>query len=261
MKLNIGNPNFTNESNIMEIEVPDQLKENISTGWSEMDQLFSGDGIMPSTVALITGEPGAGKSSLLLQLADQITGTGLKYPQDKTKGGVVLYNGLEESFYQVKRTMDRIGLKNGFIPSYESEVNDLITKANEIRMQNKGKQFFLFIDSLACLEVKKEEHKRGRDLGKDAQSIQAAQLLTNWAKETYSVVVLVGHVNKKNEFAGRQTLKHIIDCHLHLGRETDRMSLSYDKRMARMEKNRTGVSGLYYTFEVGRFGFMFNREE
>jgi predicted ATP-dependent serine protease len=110
----------------MEIEVPEALKVNISTGWSEIDQLFSGDGIMPSTVCLVTGVPSSGKSTMLIQLADQITGVGLNNLSDKTKGGVVLYNGLEESFYQVKRVIDRVGLKNGFIPSYESEVNDLI---------------------------------------------------------------------------------------------------------------------------------------
>ena len=262
MKLNIGNPLFSDKSNIMDIEVPEQLKLNISTGWSEIDQLFSGDGIMPSTVAMITGTAGAGKSSLIIQLADQITGYGIKHQDDKTKGGVVLYNGLEESFYQVKRVIDRIELKNGFIPSYESEVNALIEKANKVRdlPENKDKQFFLFVDSLACLEVKRDDHKRGRDKGKDAQMIEAAQMLTNWAKETFSIVFLIGHVNKKNEFAGRQTLKHIIDCHLHLDIDTDRRSINYGDRIATMEKNRTGVAGLCYNFEVGRKGFIFKRD-
>ena len=74
------------------------------------------------------------------------------------------------------------------------------------------------------------------------------------------MLFLIGHVNKKNEFAGRQTLKHIIDCHLHLDIDTDRRSINYGDRIATMEKNRTGVAGLCYNFEVGRKGFIFKRD-
>lgn len=259
MKLTVGNPEVSLNSNILDVVVPDQLLNNISTGWKEVDMLFTGDGIMPSTVALLTGVPGAGKSTFSVQLADAITGAGKS--DEVFQGGICIYNGLEESFYQVRKVVNRLELKNGFIPSYESDVDDMLERCDQIQALNPGKQMFLMIDSLPCLEIKREEGKKGRSKGPDGVQIEAVQKITDWAKKTFAIVFILGHVNKDGDFAGRQQLKHIVDVHLHLDIDKDTRSVSYGKRIAVMEKNRTGTAGLYYAFQIGRYGFTFVADE
>ena len=261
MKLSVGNPDISLSTNILDIPVPDQLMNNISTGWGEIDMLFAGDGVMPSTVALVTGTPGSGKTTACVQLADAITGAGNK--DEEFVGGICIYNGLEESFYQIKKVVDRLELKNGFIPSYESDVDEMIARCEAIKALpgNEGKQLFLMIDSLPCLEIKREEGKKGRNKGPENVQIEAVQKITDWAKKTFAIVFILGHVNKDGDFAGKQTLKHIVDVHLHLDMDRDTRSASYGERIAVMEKNRTGTSGLFYAFKVGRHGFVFTPDE
>lgn len=257
MKLDIGNPPVNNRTNILDIEIPPKLENNVSTGWPEIDMLFSGDGIMPSTVCLLTGLPGSGKSSLAIRLADSITGAAKLGKVNK--GGICIYNGLEESFYQVRRITKRLGFKHGFTPSYETDVNLLIKKCEEIESSHPGRQLFLFVDSLPCLEMKPKEVRRGRPKGAENLQVDIIQELTTWAKRSYAVVFVLGHVNKKGEFQGKQALKHIVDVHLHLGWDRDHQSETYGERIACVEKNRTGTSGLYYPFEVNGKGFYFTR--
>ena len=142
-KINVGNPEVTTKTNILDIGLPTQLENAISTGWDHFDALCAGDGMIPSTVAILTGLPGSGKTTFAIQLADSITAT----------GNLALYNTCEESIYQVRRTAKRMNLKHGFIPSYHQEVTDIIACADQIRAENPGKQLFLFVDSLQTIEL------------------------------------------------------------------------------------------------------------
>ena len=72
-KINVGNPEVTTSTNILDIELPKELENAISTGWDHFDALCAGDGMIPSTVAILTGLPGSGKTTMALQLADSIT--------------------------------------------------------------------------------------------------------------------------------------------------------------------------------------------
>ena len=107
-KINAGNPEVNTKTNILEITLPTELENAISTGWEHFDALCAGDGMIPSTVGILTGLPGSGKSTFAIQLADSITKT----------GNIALYNTCEESIYQVRRTAKRMELQNGFVPSY-----------------------------------------------------------------------------------------------------------------------------------------------
>jgi len=245
-KLEAANPKVTTNTNILEIEVPKQMEKSISTGMPHFDKLCAGDGVVPSTVLLLTGLPGLGKTTLGLQLADAITGS----------GNIALYNTCEESLFQVRKTVKRLRLENGFIPSYKDDVDALIEYAEQVMAENPDKQLFLFVDSLQTLELN-QEGKKGRHVTGQTQAVQVAWKLANWAKKTYAIVVLVGQVTKDGVFAGKQEIKHAIDCHLHLCTDTERYSSTYGARRAIMEKNRFGIAGLYYGFEINAGGLNF----
>jgi DNA repair protein RadA/Sms len=243
-KIDVGNPEVDETSNILDVEVPVEMQSNVSTGNPHIDALCAGDGMTPSTVMLLTGLPGAGKSTLELQLADSITGS----------GHVALVNACEESLYQVRKTVKRLELKNGFIPSYHSEVHKLIEHAEKVRIANKDKQMFLFVDSLQTLECSTEV---GRPLSDQNAAVQATLELAAWAKKNYTIVCLIGQVTKDGTFEGKQKIKHALDVHLHLGIDTDRKSETYGKRVAEVTKNRFGPAGLYMEFEIHSTGLVF----
>jgi DNA repair protein RadA/Sms len=253
MKLGIGNPVINDSTNILDIIVPKEMLKNVQTGISEIDNLCAGDGMTPSTALLLTGLPGTGKSTLGLQFADATVG----------KGHATLYNTAEESLYQVRKTVTRLALKNGFTPGYDTDVEQLIARANALRnaKHNKGKHFFLIVDSLQTLTVPREEGARGRPMSTQNMAVAAALRLTEWAKETFSIVVMIGQVTKDGVFAGKQEIKHAVDCHLHLSIDKDRKSDTYGERVAEMEKNRFGPSGLFYPFQLGALGLRFKSDE
>jgi len=246
-KINVGNPEVTTKTNILDIGLPTELENAISTGWEHFDALCAGDGMIPSTVAILTGLPGSGKTTFAIQLADAITGT----------GNLALYNTCEESIYQVRRTAKRMDLKHGFIPSYHNDVNDILAHAEAIRAENTGKQLFLFIDSLQTVECNEIDSKTGKVYSQQAQTIQSAWRLAEWAKKNYTNAIIIGQVTKDGTFAGKQEVKHAVDMHISLHLDTDRRSETYGDRVAMVEKNRFGSGGLYFPYEVTSRGIHF----
>jgi len=247
MLLNIGQPVVNSKTNILDIEVPKQLEVNVPTGMPHIDALFAGDGIMPSTAAILTGIPGAGKTTLALQLADAVMGM----------GHIAIYNTGEESLYQLRKVVRRLDLKNGFIPSYEPSVQGIVKKAKEVQKLHKGKQVFLFVDSLQCVELEREKGKRGRGPAAGNKEVQTTIALTQWCKETYGILCLIGMVTKDGTFAGKQAIRHVVDAHLHLGVDSERKSETYGERTACMEKNRTGQAQFVYSYDISSAGVKF----
>lgn len=247
INVSFGQPEVELETNILDIELPPELEHSIKTGNHFTDELFAGDGILPSTVALVTGCPGSGKTTLMLQMADTLTAMGHK----------AIYNTGEESIYQVRRVTKRLNLRHGFLPKYENKVEKLLEHADNVAAAHPDKKVFIIQDSLQCLETTPEEGRRGRPQSREKEIVEAAAKVTQWAKDSFHVALIIGQVGKQNQFIGKQVIKHMVDCHLHLDFDTDRRSDTHGERTAEMTKNRFGVAGTYYAYELGNRGIRF----
>ncbi|MCG3771453.1 MAG: DNA repair protein RadA [Nitrosomonadaceae bacterium] len=240
-----------------DIKVPQALRTVLKTGDEYIDSLFTGDGIRPSTCCMITGLPGGGKTTISLQMANSLV----------KQGHVVLYNSCEESDAQVYMKLEKMGMNalidenstNAYFSSFY-EVADIIAFADKIRKQHKfaaGQGFFLFVDSLQTIEYTKGG--RGRPAGPAQQQCDAMWDIAAWCKENMTIAMIIGQVTKDGTFAGKQEVKHAVDCHLHLAMDTDKKSETYRQRIAEMQKNRFGATGLYFPYEINSTGIVFSQ--
>lgn len=233
---------WKNCTNITSLEVPEKLKISIKTDMQFIDHAFGGNGITPSVCTLFTGTPGAGKTTLMQQLADSVT----------KSGNIALFNTTEESLYQIARTTERLGLKDGFIAGQDSNVSDVLLHAKEVQKANPDKQLFLFFDSLQTLDD-------GKYASGYTNTMTAVRVLTEiirFCKENYAISFVIGQVNKSGEFQGKQTLKHIVDAHCHLSIDTDKHSQTYGERIFEVNKNRYGCSGIAYALSMTQRGLI-----
>lgn len=238
-----------------DIKIPDALRTTLKTGWEYIDALFTGEGIRPSTCCMITGLPGGGKTTISLQMAESLI----------RMGHVVLYNSCEESGAQIKMKLEKMGFenllesKNAYFSSYY-DIADILAYADKVRASHKlgeGKGFFLFVDSLQTIE--RTSKTVGRPAGPAAQQCEAMWDVAAWCKENMTVAMMIGQVTKDGTFAGKQEVKHAVDCHLHLAMDTDKKSETYRERVAEMQKNRFGTSGLFFPYEITSKGIEFQQ--
>jgi len=239
MNLNVGIKNLKRGTTISDIKVPEALRNRKKTGVDFFDAAVGGEGLVPSSVVMLTGTPGAGKTTMLLQLADAITGS----------GHVCLYNTGEESLYQVKMVAERLKLRNGFIVGQDTLVPDLLSHADHIRKANPGKQVFVLQDSLQTLDDGKYAHGAN-----SMTTVRATEMLTDWAKSTYGIVMFIGQVTKGGDFAGKQTILHAVDCRGQLFIDDEKKSETYGERIFEVTKNRFGCSGKSYILGMGTTG-------
>lgn len=195
--------------------------QRITTGISELDRALDG-GLVAGQVVLIAGEPGIGKSTILLQLANNL---------EKT-----LYISGEESSSQVAIRAERLGIKNKNIDFLEStDVDDIVEQLST----NKNLMDLIIIDSIQTMSTS--------DLtglaGSVGQVRECAFRLLKYAKSKNTPLILVGHVTKEGTVAGPAVLAHIVDTVLWF--EGDKKS---NLRLLRSVKNRFGS-----TDEVGIF--------
>ncbi len=196
----------------------------ISTGISELDRVLGG-GIVPGSVILIGGEPGIGKSTLLLEVADKI--------------GEVLYISAEESPAQIKIRAERLNIKNKNI-SLASDPN-IETLQSVIA---KSKPDLIIVDSIQTVYLKSYEATPGSIV----QVRESGMFLQQIAKKTGIPIIIIGHVTKEGNLAGPRILEHLVDVVLYL--EGERYN---DARILRGVKNRFGA-----TNEVGIFSMQEN---
>ncbi len=258
----VDNVAIGEQINVTQIKIPQQMEKNITTGNPNVDVLMGGDGVTPSTVCLLTGVPGSGKSTLAVQIGDSITGT----------GNLAVYNTCEESLMQLSRVAKRLRLKHGFMVSSHRSVFDLVDHADKLKVAHPDKQLFVFVDSLQTIElphlkwdektgrVLRDENgeplkKNGRPSSGHSAQVEVTKILTTWCKNNYAILFLIGQVNKDGDFAGRQAIKHWVDAHLHLSISRD--YLNKGQRIAEMTKNRFGIAGIYYPFELEARGLKF----
>jgi DNA repair protein RadA/Sms len=185
-----------------------------------------GGGLVPGSVVLIGGEPGIGKSTLLLQVAATLG----------THEQPVLYVSGEESPRQIKLRANRLGVTGD--PLYllpETEVGAILTQANIMKPVPSA----LVIDSIQTMHTEDLTSAAGNV----SQVKECASRFQRWAKESNIPVFLVGHVTKEGSIAGPKVLEHIVDTVLYL--EGDPF---HTYRLLRSVKNRFGA-----TSEVGVF--------
>lgn len=204
-------------------EVPTDAEERMPTGFPELDRVLGG-GIVPGSLVLMGGEPGIGKSTLLLQVADSLARTGRQ----------VLYLSGEESARQIRTRAQRLGALHPGIRILAETDLDLLSGAIQAE-----KPDWAVIDSIQAIQ--------DPDLGSAAGSVSqvrgATSVLMRLAKEQGIALCIVGHVTKEGTLAGPRVLEHMVDTVLHF--EGERFK-SY--RLIRAVKNRYGS-----THEVGIF--------
>lgn len=197
---------------------------------NELDRVLGG-GVVPGSVILLAGEPGIGKSTLLLRLAEKLAAS-----------SAVLYVSGEESAQQIKLRAERLSIssKNIFL-STETDVDNLVTQIRE------NKPTLLIIDSIQTLTT--------TDLtgvaGSVGQVRESAARLQEVAKSMSIPLFLIGHVTKEGSIAGPKVLEHLVDVVLSL--EGERF---HSLRLLRGVKNRFGATDEVGLFEMNEKGLL-----
>ena len=205
------------------------------TGVDELDRVLGG-GIVPGAVVLMAGEPGVGKSTLLLEVAHRWA------VQSVGGGGPTLYVTGEESAGQVRLRAERTGnLHDALYVAAESELGAL---CGHVDTNNPGLRI---VDSVQTLSTTEADGSPGGVT--QVRSVTAA--LVALAKERDLPVVLVGHVTKEGSIAGPRLMEHLVDVVLHF--EGDRHSTL---RLLRGVKNRFGPADEVGCFELREDGIV-----
>ncbi|MGB8020216.1 MAG: DNA repair protein RadA [Candidatus Nanopelagicales bacterium] len=203
--------------------------DHAPTGVAEVDRVLGG-GIVPGGVVLLAGEPGVGKSTLLLQVVASVA----------RAGGRALYLTGEESVEQVRARAQRVGaVSESVFLAAEQDVSAVVSHAESVSPQ------LLVVDSIQTMTVGGVD---GVASGV-AQVREAAAALIRLAKDRRMACVLVGHVTKDGGIAGPRTLEHLVDVVLSF--EGDRHARL---RMLRAVKNRYGPTDEVGCFELGENG-------
>ncbi len=207
---------------LSEIEVTDDMR--IKTEINELDTVMGG-GVVPASMTLVGGEPGIGKSTLLLQICTSLC-----------KLGNVLYVSGEESLRQLKLRAERLGVNNDnlYLLS-ETNIDNAIMKAEHIS------PVAVIIDSVQTMYTNEIQSASGTV----SQVREVTMRLMRFAKSGSTAVFLVGHVTKDGSIAGPRVLEHMVDCVLYF--EGERRQ-SY--RILRAVKNRYGSTNEIGVFEM-----------
>ena len=196
----------------------------IDTGIGELNRVLGG-GMVLGSLTLISGEPGIGKSTIIIETANRIA----------KKYGPVLYVSGEESEEQVKLRADRVcgDISEQLYIFPETNLENIIASCEQI------KPCFLIIDSIQTMYSSEVDSVAG-----SVTQIRAcSNLLMKFAKTNNVPVFIVAHVTKSGDLAGPKTIEHMVDCVLNFTGERDR-----DLRILRSFKNRFGT-----TDEIGAF--------
>lgn len=209
-----------------------EVKEStarIKTGFDDLDVLLGG-GVLPGGVMLLAGQPGIGKSTLLMQVAAYIAGS-----------KSVLYASGEESASQVKLRAVRLGAAEGDKLEFVSS-----TSADDIAATIKaGKHSLVIVDSIQTLSLAEVSSAPGSV----SQITNSSNVIIRAAKQSAAAVILVGHVTKEGSIAGPKVLEHLVDVVLQF--EGDRYG---GFKIVRAIKNRYGATSEAAIFEMNDKG-------
>ncbi len=205
-------------------EVETIEEERVSSNFPEFDRV-TGGGVVKGSVSLISGEPGIGKSTLLLQLSHLFS-----------KKHKVLYVTAEESVRQIALRAKRLGVEseNLFVLA-ENNLEEIEKHISRINPE------FIVFDSIQTLYLPHLESAPGSV----SQVRESAAFITNTCKTKRITAFVVGHVTKEGNVAGPKVLEHIVDAVFHF--EGDR---GYNFRILKALKNRFGSTGEVAVFEM-----------
>ena len=211
-----------------ELELPIYLRSQ--TGMSELDRVLGG-GLVASSVVLLSGEPGIGKSTLLLQISANLA-----------KSRKVLYVSGEESKGQLKLRAERLKVfADSLYLLTETDVDAVLDECEQMKPD------VVIIDSIQTLSSMRFSSAPGTI----TQVRESAMSLINYAKSQGAALFLVGHVNKEGGISGPKILEHMVDAVLYF--EGERTN-SY--RIIRAIKNRFGSTNEIGVFEMGDAGLV-----
>ena len=211
-----------------EVEAVDELRFN--TGMNELDRVLGG-GAVKGSLVLVGGAPGIGKSTLMLQICDNVC-----------RFSDVLYVSGEESERQIKLRAQRLGIREEGLYLYsETNLDDIVAAVQE------KKPDILIVDSIQTIY----NGDSNSSPGSVAQVKECTMALMHLAKGMGVTVFVVGHINKEGSLAGPKVLEHMVDCVLHFEGEEHN---SY--RILRAAKNRFGATNEIGVFEMGDQGLV-----
>lgn len=197
----------------------------IKTDLSELNRVLGG-GIVPGSLILIGGDPGIGKSTLLLQVSGQL----------QKNAGKVLYVSGEESASQIKMRADRLGINGDDLYVYpQTDMSYIRQTIDELKPD------YLIIDSVQTMD----EPEIGSAVGSVSQIREVTAELMNIAKQQNITVFVVGHVTKGGAIAGPKILEHMVDTVLYFEGDTH-----HSYRILRSVKNRFGSTNEIGIFEM-----------
>ena len=265
--MNIALDSVSYGTKLGSIKVDPRLRIRDTSGLSYVDEVLSGDagvrGFVPSTAILFTGTPGAGKTTMALQLADSLS----------MEGHFVLYNTGEESLAQVKMCSERLELEADFnvgadifvdLPEGKAVAKrvkqtlrgHIMSLVAEAKKANKGikdtqsqRRVYVIVDSLQCMN----DGKYGF-ASNSKTPIRVLEELVQICKKHYVTLIIIGQVAKSGEFKGDNTLLHMVDGHMHLSIDQDPKSPTEGKRLLEMRKNRFGPSGIAVALDIAKRG-------
>ncbi len=194
------------------------------SGIDEFDRILGG-GVVPGSLILVGGEPGIGKSTLLLEIANRLS----------SPKSLVLYISGEESIEQNKLRATRLGIDSAYLyVSSETNLEEITQQINDLEPK------IVIIDSIQT--VYREDYSSAP--GSVSQVRESTAYLMKLAKQKKITIFLIGHVTKEGAIAGPRVLEHIVDTVLYFESGKD-----YRYRILRAVKNRFGP-----TSEIGIFG-------
>lgn len=210
-------------------DVEDLKVARFSSGVQELD-LVLGGGVVPGALILLSGDPGVGKSTLVLQVASVIA-----------TSGKVLYVSGEESARQIKLRADRLKVGSVNLDLLATTVADDATN-----LISSGEYQLVIIDSIQTLAASESNSAAGAP----SQITLVAHKIMQAAKNTHTACIVIGHVTKEGALAGPKLLEHLVDVVLSM--EGDQYGVL---RVVKASKNRFGATSDVALLEMGETGF------
>lgn len=213
---------------LQDIEIKDTIR--IDTGYEELNRVF-GSGLVEGSISLIGGEPGIGKSTLIMQICNNLA-----------KHGTVLYISGEESETQVKLRCDRLNISSpNILFLNETNIAEIETKIENVNPK------FCIIDSIQTMY----DGEIPSGAGSVSQVKEVTARLMYLAKRKMVTTIVIGHVTKDGTIAGPRVLEHMVDTVLYI--EGERF---FSNRIVRSVKNRFGSTNEIGVFEMRDCGMV-----